>query len=91
MEQEFKTFKVSLSYAQEESTSLKESENIFILFYTHESRSNRFYNPCKMLYRHPSLPSLPKKFLLHNELKIFRTTRFREQSFLIAGGRGGGF
>ena len=83
MEQEVKTFKVSLSYAQEESASLKESENIFILFYrlsenTRESRSNRFYNPCKMLYRHPSLPSLPKKILLHNELKIFRTKHFLE-------------
>ena len=83
MEQEVKTFKVSLSYAQEESASLKESENIFILFYrlsenTRESRSNRFYNPCKMLYRHPCLPSLPKTFLLHNELKIFRTKRFLE-------------
>ena len=83
MEEEFKAFKVSLSYAQEESASLKESENIFILFYrlsenTRESRSNRFYNPCKMLYRHPSLPSLPKTFLLHNELKIFRTKRFLE-------------
>ena len=33
MEQEVKTFKVSLSYAQEESASLEESENIFILFY----------------------------------------------------------
>ena len=85
MEQEFKTFKVSLSYAQEESASLKE-RRIYSFYFidsvepenTHESRSNRFCNPCKMLYRHPSLPSLPKYFLLHDELKIFRTKRFLE-------------
>ena len=33
LEQEVKTLKVSLSYAQEESASLKEGKNIFILFY----------------------------------------------------------
>ena len=71
MEQEFKTFKVSLSYAQEESASPKERRIHSFYFIdsvapenTHESRSNRFYNPCKMLYRHPSLPSLPKNFFI---------------------------
>ena len=33
LEQEVKTLKVSLSYAQEESASLKEGKNIFILFH----------------------------------------------------------
>ena len=33
LELEVKTLKVSLSYAQEESASLKEGKNIFILFY----------------------------------------------------------
>ena len=33
LEQEVKTLKVSLSYAQEESASLKEGKHIFILFY----------------------------------------------------------
>ena len=33
LEQEVKTLKVSLSYAQEESVSLKEGKHILILFY----------------------------------------------------------
>ena len=33
LEQKVKTLKVSLSYAQEESASLKEGKYIFILFY----------------------------------------------------------
>ena len=43
-----------------------------------ECCSNGLYNLWKELYRHPSLPSPIKKFVLRNSLKIFGTKRFLE-------------